>query len=122
MRRFWAVTFGAPGEPGIGIMATPVPEGRGSTSKIEYGSEHALCLFDSEEAARGFWQKAEKANFSEYIAAQYGSKPVYFVPIPPTMLVEFVETVGHPFVAVNPSVSTAREESFLPAEEFLRSM
>lgn len=122
MRRFWAVTFGAPGEPGIGIMATPVPEGRGSTSKIEYGSEHALCLFDSEEAARGFWQKAEKANFSEYIAAQYGSKPVYFVPIPPSMLAEFVETVGHPFVAVNPSVSTAREESFLPAEEFLRSM
>ncbi len=122
MRRFWAVTFGAPGEPGIGIMATPVSEGRGSAGKIEYGSEHALCLFDSEEAARAFWQEAEKANFSEYIAAQYGFKPVYFVPIPPSMLAEFVETVGHPFVAVNPSISTAREECLLPAEEFMRSM
>ncbi len=51
MRRFWAVTFGAPGEPQIGIMATPIPEGRDPAGKIEYGSEHALCLFDSEEAA-----------------------------------------------------------------------
>jgi hypothetical protein len=102
-------------------MATPKPEGRDSAGKIEYGNEHALCLFDSEEAARGFWQEAEEFNFSEYIAAQHGSRPVYFVPIPPTMLAEFVRTVGHPFVAVNPSVFTAREESFLPAEEFLDS-
>jgi hypothetical protein len=112
MRRFWAVTFGAPGEPQIGIMATPIPEGRDPAGKIEYGSEHALCLFDSEEAARGFWQGAEEFNFSEYIAAQHGSRPVYFVPIPPTMLVEFIKTVGHPFVAVNPSVFTTLEESF----------
>jgi hypothetical protein len=88
MRRFWAVTFGAPGEPQIGIMATPKLEGRDSAGKIEYGREHALCLFDSEEAARGFWQEAEEFNFSEYIAAQHGSRPVYFVPIPPTMLAE----------------------------------
>ena len=121
MRRFWAVTFGAPGEPQIGIMATPVPEGRDYTGEIEYGSEHALCLFDSEEAARGFWQEAERFNFSEYIAAQHGSRPVYFVPIPPTMLAEFVRTVGHPFVAVNPSVSTAIEGSLVSAEEFLES-
>jgi hypothetical protein len=119
MRRFWAVTFGAPGESQIGIMATPTPEGRDPAGKIEYGSEHALCLFDSEEAARGFWQEAEKFNFSEYIAAQHGSRPVYFVPIPPTMLAEFVRTVGHPFVTVNPSVFTAREGSLVSAEEFL---
>jgi hypothetical protein len=37
------------------------------------------------------------------------------------MLAEFVRTVGHPFVAVNPSVFTAREETFLPTEEFLGS-
>ncbi len=121
MRRFWAVTFGAPGEPQIGIMATPIPEGRDPAGKIEYGSEHALCLFDSEEAARGFWQEAEEFNFSEYIAAQHGSSPVYFVPIPPTMLAEFVRTVGHPFVTVNPSVFTAREGSLVSAEEFLES-
>jgi hypothetical protein len=121
MRRFWAVTFGAPGEPQIGIMATPIPEGRDPAGKIEYGSEHALCLFDSEEAARGFWQEAEEFNFSEYVAAQHGSRPVYFVPIPPTMLAEFVRTVGHPFVAVNPSVFNAKEAPFVPAEEFLES-
>ena len=103
-------------------MATPKPEGRDPAGKIEYGSEQALCLFDSEEAARGFWQEAEEFNFSEYIAAQYGARPVYFVPIPPSMLEEFVSTVGHPFVAVNPSVFTAKEESFFSAEEFLRSM
>jgi len=120
MRRFWAVTFGAPGEPQIGIMATPIPEGRDPAGKIEYGSEHALCFFNSEEAARGFWQE-EEFNFSEYIAAQHGSRPVYFVPIPPTMLAEFVRTVGHPFVAVNPSIITAREESFVSVEEFLNS-
>ncbi|CAA9404722.1 MAG: hypothetical protein AVDCRST_MAG78-47 [uncultured Rubrobacteraceae bacterium] len=123
MRRFWAVTFGAPGEPQIGIMATPKPEGPNPAGKkTEHGSEHALCLFDSEEAARGFWQEAEEFNFSEYIAAQYGSRPVYFVPIHPTMLAEFVRTVGHPFVAVNPSVFGAKEEPFLPAEEFLDSV
>ena len=121
MRRFWAVTFGAPGEPQIGIMATPIPEGRDPAGKIEYGSEHALCLFDSEEAARGFWQEAEEFNFSEYIAAQHGSRPVYFVPIPPTMLAEFVRTVGYPFVTANPSVFTAREGSLVSAEEFLES-
>ncbi len=121
MKRFWTVTFGAPREPQIGIMATPIPEGRDPAGKIEYGSEHALCLFDSEEAARGFWQGAEEFNFSEYIAAQHGFRPVYFVPIPPTMLVEFVRTVGHPFVAVNPSVFTAREDSLLSVEEFLDS-
>ncbi len=122
MRRFWAVTFGAPGEPQIGIMATPKPEGRDPAGKIEYGSDHALCLFDSEEAAREFWQEAEGFNFSEHIAAQHGFRPVYFVPIPPPMLEEFVRTVGHPFVAVNLSVFAAKEESFLPVEEFLRSM
>lgn len=121
MGRFWAVTFGAPGEPQIGIMATPKPEGWDSVGKPEYGSEQALCLFDSEEAARGFWQEAEEFNFSEYIAAQYGARPVYFVPIHPSMLAEFVRTVGHPFVAVNPSVFTLKEELFVPVEEFLRS-
>jgi hypothetical protein len=35
-------------------MATPKLEGWDSAGKIEYGSEHALCLFDSEEAAGGF--------------------------------------------------------------------
>ncbi|MCA1740158.1 MAG: hypothetical protein LC740_15430 [Actinobacteria bacterium] len=122
MRRFWAVTFGAPGEPQIGIMATPKPEGRDSAGNLKHGSEQALCLFDSEEAARGFWQEAEEFNFSEYIAAQYGARPVYFVPIHPSMLAEFVRTVGHPFVAVNPSVFSAKEEPFLLAEEFLNSM
>lgn len=39
MRRFWAVTFGAPGESQIGIMATPISEGRVSAGKPEYGSE-----------------------------------------------------------------------------------
>ncbi len=121
MSRYWAVTFGAPGEPQIGIMATPKPEVRNSVGELEYGGEHALCLFDSEEAARGFWQEAEKFNFSERIAAQYGARPVYFVPIPPSMLAEFVRTVGHPFVAVNPSVFTENEKSFLPAEKFLNS-
>lgn len=121
MRRFWAVTFGAPGEPQIRIMATPKPEGRDSAGKLEYGGEQALCLFDSEEAARGFWQEAEEFNFSEQIAAQYGARPVYFVPIPPSMLAEFVRTVGHPFIAVNPSVFTEKEKSFLSAEEFLSS-
>lgn len=122
MRRFWAVTFGAPGESQIGIMATPKSEGRDSAGKLKHGSEQALCLFDSEEAARGFWQEAEEFNFSEYIAAQYGARPVYFVPIHPSMLAVFVRTVGHPFVAVNPSVFSAKEESFLLAEEFLNSM
>jgi hypothetical protein len=121
MSRFWAVTFGAPGESQIGIMAMPKPEARDSAGKLQYGSEQALCLFDSEEAARGFWQEAEEFNFSEYIAAQYGARPVYFVPIPPTMLAEFVRTVGHTFVAVNPSVFNAKEAPFVPAEEFLKS-
>jgi hypothetical protein len=121
MRRFWAVTFGAPGEPQIGILATPISEGRVSAGKPEYGGEQALCLFDSEEATRGFWQEADEFNFSEHLAAQYGARPVYFVLIPPSMLAEFVRTVGHPFVAVNPSVFTAREETFLPTEEFLGS-
>ena len=119
MRRFWAVTFGAPGEPQIGIMATPISEGRVSAGKPEYGGEQALCLFDPEEAARGFWQEADEFNFSEHLAAQYGARPVYFVPIPPSMLAEFVRTVGHPFVAVSPSVFTAREETFLPTEKCL---
>jgi hypothetical protein len=35
------------------------------------------------------------------------------------MLAEFVRTVGHPFVTVNPSVFTAREGSLVSAEEFL---
>ena len=103
-------------------MATPKPEGRDARGEIEHGSEHALCLFDSEEAARGFWQEAERSGFSEHIAAQHGSRPIYFVPIPPAMLAEFVRTVDHPFVAVNPSVFNAEEESFLPAEEFLGSV
>lgn len=121
MGRFWAVTFGAPGEPQIGIMATPKPEGWDSAGKPKYGSEQALCLFDSEEAARGFWQEAEEFNFSEHIAAQYGARPVYFVPIHPSWLAEFVRTVGHPFVAVNPSVFNMKEELFVTAEEFLES-
>ena len=121
MKRFWAVTFGAPGEPQIGIMAMPKPEGRDLAGKPKYGSEQALCLFDSEEAARDFWQEAEEFNFSEHVAAQYGASPVYFVPIHPSMLVEFVRTVGHPFVAVNPSIYAANEEPFVPVEEFLKS-
>lgn len=121
MRRFWAVTFGAPGEPQIGIMAMPKPEGQDFADESKYGSEQALCLFDSEEAARGFWQEAEEFDFSEYIAVQYGARPVYFVPIHPSMLAEFVRTVGHPFVAVNPSIFAAKEEPFVPVEEFLES-
>jgi hypothetical protein len=121
MSHYWAVTFGAPGEPQIAIMAMPKLEARDSAGELQHGSEQALCLFDSEEAARGFWQEAEEFNFSEYIAAQYGGRPVYFVPIPPTMLAEFVRTVGHPFVAVNPSVFNAKEAPFVPAEEFLSS-
>jgi hypothetical protein len=37
------------------------------------------------------------------------------------MLVEFVRTVGYPFVAVNPSVFNAKEAPFVPAEKFLGS-
>jgi hypothetical protein len=37
------------------------------------------------------------------------------------MLAEFVRTVGHLFVAVDPSIFTVREDSFLSAEEFLGS-
>jgi hypothetical protein len=102
-------------------MAMPKPETRDSAAKLQYGSEQALCLFDSEEAAREFWQEAEEFNFSEYIAAQYGARPVYFVPIPPSMLAEFVRTVGHPFVAVNPAVFNPKEGPFVPVEEFLES-
>ena len=121
MRRFWADTFGAPGEPRIGIMAMPKPEGQDPAGKLENGNEQALCLFDSEEAARRFWKEAEDFNFSEYVIVQHGARPVYFVPIYPPMLAEFVRAVGHPFVAVNPSNFATKEERFVPVEEFLES-
>ena len=96
--------------------------GKDSVSVFEnFGIQFLFNPFDSEEAARGFWQEAEEFDFSEYIAVQYGARPVYFVPIHPSMLAEFVRTVGHPFVAVNPSILAAKEGPFVPVEEFLES-
>jgi len=120
-KRYWTITLGTPlSDKKVRALSVPKPEGRTPDGQPRYSGERAICLFDSEEAARTFWQESGEFDVSEYSKAQ--NEAVNFVSIAPCGLAEYVLTVGHPYVAVNPSVFVPQERAFCRTEEFLDSL
>ena len=121
MKRFWTIPLGTPwSDKKASVLTVPKPEERTpDDGQPRYSGERAVCLFDSEEAARAFWQESGEFDVSEYREAQ--NKAVDFVSIAPSELAEYVLTVGPPYVVVNPSVFVTQNRTFRCAEEFLNS-
>jgi hypothetical protein len=121
MKQYWIVAFGRPWEDEsfIGITV-PQPLGRGPDGERLYSDERALCLFDSEEAARGFWQEIREFDVDDHPEVQ--DKELNIVPVKPEGLEELVRRSGHPLVVVNPSVLLTQERYFWSTEEFLDSL
>jgi hypothetical protein len=121
MKRYWTITLGTPlSDKKVRVLSVPKAQGRTPDGQPKYSGERAVCLFDSEEAARAFWQESGEFDVSEYRKAQ--SEAVNFFCIAPSGLAEYVLTVGHPYVVVNPSVFVTQERSFWRTEEFLDSL
>jgi len=121
MKQFWILAFGRPWEPEpYTSISLPKPWGRGPDGERQYSAERALCLFDSEEAARGFWQEIQEFEVEEPPEVQ--GREMNVVAVKPEGLEEFVRSTGHPFVVVNPSVLPTQERYFWPTEEFLNSL
>jgi hypothetical protein len=121
MKQYWIVAFGRPWEDeNFTSITVPKPEGRDPEGERLYSEEGALCLFDSEEAARGFWQEIREFDDDEHPEVQ--DKELNFVPVKPERLEEFVRSTGYPYVVVNPSVLLTQERYFWSPEEFLDSL
>ena len=121
LKRYWTITLGTPlSDKKVRVLSVPKPQGRTPDGQPRYSGERAVCLFDSEEAAQAFWQESGEFDVSEYREAQ--NEAVNFVSIAPSGLAEYVLTVGHPYVAVNPSVFVTQERAFWRTEEFLDSL
>ncbi len=120
MAQYWIVAFGRSWEPEpFTSISVHKPEGLGSNGERLYG-ESSLCLFDSEQAARGFWQEIREFDVDE--PPQVQGRGIHFQPVKPEGLEAFILSTGHSYVVVNPSVLPTQERYFWPTEEFLASL